>query len=128
MKRRPWKRLALALAGAAMGLVLAELGVRAFVTVRNVGPSFTVFDPVYGKTLKRSFSCRRMTPEFTMRFTTNSLGFRGPEPERFPRRPILFIGDSFTMGYGVDDGQEFPAVVSRTFGARFRRRDRSACC
>ena len=109
----------LAALGTAVGLALAELAVRAFVPVRNVGPSFTVFDPLYGKRLKKSFSCWRITPEFTMRFTTNSLGYRGPEPDTFPDRPVLFVGDSFTMGYGVNDGEEYPALVRGILAERF---------
>jgi lysophospholipase L1-like esterase len=94
-----------------LALGACELAVRIFVPVRNVGPSFTVADPYYGKVLKRSFSARRITPEFTMRFTTNSDGFRGPELGSLSQRPILFLGDSFTEGYGVNDGEEFPALI-----------------
>lgn len=102
-----------------MSLLLAELLVRAFVPVRNVGPAFSTFDETYGKRLKRSVHCRRVTPEFTMQFTTNSLGFRGPEPASLPlRHVLLFLGDSFTMGYGVDDGFEFPAVVGQALVER----------
>lgn len=92
---------------------IGELIVRIFVPVRNVGPAFTTYDPFYGKRLKKGFSTRRITPEFTMRFTTNSDGFRGPEIVTLSSRPILFLGDSFTMGYGVNDGMEFPALVRK---------------
>jgi lysophospholipase L1-like esterase len=92
-------------------LLLCEALVRAFVIVRNVGPSFTVFDPEYGKRLKPGFSTRRIAPEFDMRLTTNTLGFRGPEPTGPLEGVVLFLGDSFTMGYGVNDGEEFPALV-----------------
>lgn len=99
-------------------LALLELIVRAFVPVRNVGPSFTEYDPVYGKSHKKNFNCMRITPEFTMELTTNSLGFRGPEPAEFPRGGILFLGDSFTEGYGVNDGEEYPALVRRELEKR----------
>ncbi len=89
----------------------AEILLRIFVPVRNVGPSFTMHDPVYGKALKRNLSTTRTAPEFTMNLTTNSLGFRGPEPEEFPSHPVLFLGDSFTMGYGVSDGEEYPDLI-----------------
>jgi hypothetical protein len=94
-------------------LLLLELIIRLFVPVRNVGPSFTEYDPTYGKSHKKNFSCTRITPEFTMQLTTNSLGFRGPEPPTFPSGGILFLGDSFTEGYGVNDGEEYPALVRR---------------
>ncbi len=100
-----------------LSLVLMEGIVRAFVTVRNVGPSFSTFDPIYGKRLKSSFSTVRATPEFQMTFSTNAMGFRGGEVQLEQSRPILFVGDSFTMGYGVSDGAEFPAIVGRRLGA-----------
>jgi len=47
----------------------------------------------------------------TTRFSTNSLGLRGPEvptvkPEGVQR--IVVVGDSFVWGWGIDDGQTFP--------------------
>jgi hypothetical protein len=45
-----------------------------------------------------------------MRFSTNSEGYRGPERTNSPLS-VLFLGDSFTMGYGVSDGAEFPALI-----------------
>jgi hypothetical protein len=94
-----------------IGLILCEGLVRLFVPVRNVGPTFSEFDPKWGKRLKKNFTCVRSSSEFTMRFSTDSYGFRGPEPKEFPAHPILFLGDSFTSGYGVNDGEEFPAVI-----------------
>ncbi|MGI9507243.1 MAG: GDSL-type esterase/lipase family protein [Geminicoccaceae bacterium] len=98
-----------------VSLVALEGALRAFVPVRNVGPSFTAYDPVYGKRLKADASTIRTTPEFEMQLTTNSLGFRGAEPVPSARPPVLFLGDSFTMGYGVSDGAEFPALIARYF-------------
>ncbi len=95
---------------------LGETAARLLAPVRNVGPAFTVFDPVYGKRLKKKLRCERITPEFRMRLTTNALGFRGPEPPAASRGGIVFLGDSFTLGYGVDDGQEYPDLVRRILG------------
>jgi hypothetical protein len=112
------KTLLLALSSLALALSVAEMVVRVWIPVRNVGPSFSVFDPVYGSKLKPHFSAVRITPEFTMRLTTNSRGFRGSEPGASMDRPILFLGDSFALGYGVDDGQEYPALVGELLSAR----------
>jgi len=89
----------------------SELLLRLSKIVRDVGPSITQYDPVYGKRLKKNFKAKRTTPEFTMHYSINSLSFRGPEPAKFPYNPILFLGDSFTEGYGVTDGEEFPELV-----------------
>lgn len=119
--RARWPRrvrvLALFISSLLFSVLAGELVVRAFVPVRNVGMDYTTYDPVYGKALKPSFSTVRHTPEFTMRFSTNSLGFRGPEPDAPLDHPILFLGDSFTEGYGVDDGEEYPDLVRRALAA-----------
>jgi len=116
-ERSRWPlRVLLILVGTCLGLLGAELMVRVFFTVRDVGPPLTEHDPVLGQRLKRSFRCVRETPEFRMRFSSNSLGWRGPEPAGVGAE-ILFLGDSFTMGYGVDDGLEFPQLLARRLGA-----------
>ena len=115
--RNPWINIALCLVTLLAGLVICELVARNFVSVHNVGPSFSTYDPYYGKVLKKTFSCRRVTPEFSIAFTTNSEGFRGSELGSLSPRPILFMGDSFTMGYGVNDGEEFPALVQKALNA-----------
>ena len=111
-------KMALAIVSLLAALAVCELALRAWVPIREVGPTVTTYDPFYGKALRRSFSVQRTAPEFTIRITTNSLGFRGPELGALSRRPILFLGDSFTLGYGVDDGQEFPALVGRSLRER----------
>ena len=118
MTRAFWKNLALSLIALLVSVGIGELILRCCVSVRNVGPSFSMYDPGYGKMLKKNFSCRRITPEFTMKFTTNPEGFRGPALESLSRRSILFLGDSFTMGYGVNDGEEFPALVRKALNER----------
>jgi hypothetical protein len=109
-----WKNPVIVLIAILVSLGICELVVRNFVPVRNVGPSFTRYDPYYGQLLKQNFSGLRVTPEFTMRLTTNAAGFRGPQGDISSKsKPILFLGDSFTMGYGVNDGEEYPALVRK---------------
>lgn len=97
--------------GLCVALALAEVLTRLFIPVRDVGALFTVNDPVMGKRIKKNFHTVRITPEFTMTFTSNSFGFRGQEPDPAATNSILFIGDSCTMGHGVNDGEEFPALI-----------------
>jgi hypothetical protein len=112
-ERARWpSRFLLILGGTLLGLLAAEILVRAFVPLQDVGPPLTEYDPALGVRLKRSFRGVRETPEFRMRFSTNSRGWRGPETAG-EKAEILFLGDSFTMGYGVDDGLEFPQILGR---------------
>lgn len=55
-------------------------------------------------------------------FRLNSHGFRGPEPDEEPpadpsKRQILFVGDSFLIGYRVREGQLMPAVTESALAA-----------
>ncbi len=104
--------------GILFALVVVEFTIPFFISLRDVGPSFTIYDPEFGKRIKPNISVMRAAPEFRFRLTTNSLGARGPEPEYPLHNSILFLGDSFTMGYGVSDGEEYPALVR----AELRRR------
>lgn len=95
-----------------------ELFVRTFVPVRNVGPAFTVYDPIYGKRMKANLHATRIAPEFRFNINTNSLGMRDPEPAKLPTDGVVFIGDSFTEGYGVGDSEAFPALVRAGLASR----------
>lgn len=112
---------ALVLASLCLALGLAEVLARSFVSVRDVGPGFTVNDPVLGKRHKANFSTTRKSSEFTWTFSTNSHGFRGAEPFAAAAGSVLFLGDSFTMGFGVSDGEEYPALVGRRLKERVGR-------
>ncbi len=109
--RRIRRRLLALVAGFVFATLLVEVAIRITGVAPAVGPLLTQWDAQDGRALKPGFHCMRYTPEFEMEFTTNSEGFRGPElPQRIDRS-ILCLGDSFTMGYGVGDGAEFPALV-----------------
>ncbi|MEK7591224.1 MAG: SGNH/GDSL hydrolase family protein [Patescibacteria group bacterium] len=48
--------------------------------------------------------------------TTNSLGFRGPELD--PKKPLLvFLGDSITFGYGLEDDETIPRKAQKALPA-----------
>jgi hypothetical protein len=59
--------------------------------------------------------------KFKFKYTVNSLGYRGREidPELDAGAPrIVVLGDSYAFGMGVNDGEEFPAVLDRALGGR----------
>lgn len=65
------------------------------------------------------FTCA--TDEYRFTATVNRWGFRGPETSahRGPGRRVLVLGDSSTFGWGVEDGEAWPAVLGRTLGEGF---------
>ncbi len=52
------------------------------------------------------------------RLTTDGEGFRATPPSSGPE--VLFMGDSVTMGFGVNDAEAFPAVVAGMLGRSVR--------
>ena len=117
--RARWGELLLLGASGLVCLVGGELFVRAFIPVWYVGPDFSEYHPEYGKALRRSVSVDRLTPEYTMHLTTNAEGLRGPERTATATGAVWCLGDSFTMGFGVEDGEDFPALL-RAEAARRR--------
>ena len=64
-----------------------------------------------------------LTREFSVHYTTNSLGYRGPEFE--PVKPadtyrILILGDSITFGWGVEDNQTFSYLLPELLNHQFQ--------
>lgn len=54
-------------------------------------------------------------------FSNNSHGFRGSREYRDPKQAdfrVLFLGDSFTYGVGLNDDQTFTYLVEKILGAR----------
>jgi len=67
-------------------------------------------DKLCGFKLKRNYKSRWRWHEFDIWVKTNSHGLRSPEirPKRKDTTRILCIGDSFTMGHGVNERNSYP--------------------
>ncbi|MFO1082024.1 MAG: hypothetical protein U1E23_15510 [Reyranellaceae bacterium] len=57
------------------------------------------------------------TPEFTMPVATNKDGLRSGPPPVAGQPVVLFIGDSFTFGWGVAPAQRFSELAAAAAGA-----------
>jgi len=58
---------------------------------------------------------RQVSPDFDVLTRIGPMGLRGPEPASDPE--IIFLGDSFTFGQGLDEGQTFPAIFCAEMNA-----------
>ncbi len=100
-------------------LIVCDFFLKQFASIRSVGTPLTVYDPVYGKRFKKNFSTIRIAPEFNIELTTNEHGYRDISYASLPDKPILFLGDSFTMGYGVSDEETFPSLVRKALDEKY---------
>ena len=56
-------------------------------------------------------------------YTTNEYGYRAAMPEissRYDLPHVVVLGDSYTFGVGVNDGEEYPALLARGLGSSAR--------
>lgn len=110
-------------------LLALELGARVwlgdgFRPGEREGASWNVlarFDPDLGWANRPAAQGRVVTEEFEYRARTNSLGLREQEFElrkRAGTRRVLFLGDSMTWGWGVNDGRRFTDLIAAELAPR----------
>lgn len=95
---------------------VAELAVRIY-NPQEVAPIRFVFDPQLGDIPTPNQQGRKIRPGFfDHTYSHNSLGFRGSKEYRYEKQTdhrLLFLGDSFTYGFGVNDDQTFPYLTEK---------------
>jgi hypothetical protein len=132
-------RAGLVLFGVLLTLAVLEGGYRAYKIVRYgfvdyidlAVAGYFAAHPVYGYALAKNFSSEQVPGHIrrsvygvnysmTTKFTTNSLGYHGPEFS--PAKPagvfrIVTFGGSTTQGLEVDDGLNWPAQLEALLNA-----------
>jgi hypothetical protein len=120
--RETFKNLTLLIASLAISLLAAE-GVLRLLAPQRV-PRFPrglfVSDPALGYRLTPLFRGTASTGEYRTALRTDRLGLR--EDRDYAAKPantdrILALGDSFTMGVGVESADAFPKVLERLLAA-----------
>jgi hypothetical protein len=75
------------------------------------------YDTAFFYRLKPHTSFSFQNIEFNNQFSTNSLGMRDDDAS-LNRPQIAFLGDSYTIGWGVDQQQTFTSLTRRKTGMR----------
>lgn len=114
-KRRVVMSLLMMVAATMITLVVAEIAVRIIEPQRTMYPRWQ-FSAEYGAML---FPDRTMVHEkpgrWRFKYTTNEFQYRGPAiplRETYERENVVVLGDSYSFGTGVNDGEEFSAVMA----------------
>lgn len=107
--------------GSAAALGLSELGLRLAVPDLAYRTAPFVARHDIGFALQPKLTTRFVREDFSTRLVTNAEGFRGPWPTPIPgRRSVFFLGDSSTMGQGVEFEECFTEVFNRSLRAAGR--------
>ena len=81
-----------------------------FTDIKYRREEFLIPDNEFGHRNKPYFDGWLVGPEFRNRIQTNSYGFRGMQdflPQRDGKLRIMALGDSFTLGFGVEEDEVF---------------------
>jgi len=108
------------LLGLLVALAVAEVAVR-LLSPQEVGPVRFACDPELGYIpVPHQQGVRNAPGGFTFSYSNNSLGWRGRAEYRETKQAdnrVLFLGDSFTYGLGVNDDQTFPQQIEKKLNA-----------
>ncbi|MEF8880533.1 MAG: SGNH/GDSL hydrolase family protein [Candidatus Nanohaloarchaea archaeon] len=105
-------------------LVIGEIGVR-MTNPQPIMPRYVTDAPYDVRMNMPDTKYQHKTPDYKVKFDVNSEGMRDSrefqyqKPENTTR--IVVIGDSFTMGYGVNRTDLFTSVLER--GLKYKERD-----
>lgn len=78
-----------------------------------LAPAIELSAGAWGYGLKPNFEGRFLSSDFDVSFRTNSSGLRGPKLKATANSQLLALGDSFTMGFGVDEDEIYHSLLSR---------------
>jgi len=104
-------------------LVLGALALEGILRLSGFRPVVTINEPDrdLGWVKRRGTSTRKATSEYDITFAINSLGLRGDESLTLAKpagaKRVLFLGDSFVLGYTVDRHDHFVDLVGAAIAA-----------
>ena len=91
-------------------------GVGAVFYSHSVGAPVIMPDERYGWILRPNARSTARTRDFTITYTIDATGHRvTPSPREHPKATVLFVGDSFTFGEGVNDSEPYPSVLAAQY-------------
>lgn len=103
------------------GVISFEVMLRVFAPQPYIHPRYQ-YSERYGQILYPSTVMVAEAPgEWRFTYTTSEYGFRAPTvpiSSRYDLPNIVVLGDSYAFGIGVDDGQEFPAVLAKSLAGQ----------
>ncbi len=117
------KNWLLALVSVVLGLLVAEVTVR----IALPDPGFFPFNSPAGMLIPHpdreyayapEFSARTVTADYDIQVETNSLGLRDDPLVEGSAVDVLAVGDSFTVGFGVEANEAWPSRLEEYLNSR----------
>jgi len=108
-------KFCLSAASVAVALILCEFFVGAFIPQAVMYPRVRLSEKYYHDLYPGEKMLHEMPGRWKFIYTINEYGCRGkavPVKEKYDKKNIVILGDSFAFGQGVSDGEEFPEVMA----------------
>jgi hypothetical protein len=102
-------------------IVGLELLVRALDPQAYIHPRYQYSERLSQTLLPSTEMVAAMPGAWRFVYTTSAYGFRAPTmpvSNRYDRPNVVVLGDSYSFGNGVNDGEEYPAVLAGLLGER----------
>ena len=97
--------------------VLFDITVKNLINYYNNGNKYIIENPIYHHDLKKNFVQENYFQFKKYKIITNSLGFKDSEirniEKNSSKRRIIFIGDSFTEGVGLNYENTFVGIIDK---------------
>ena len=120
-----WKRIKytsiIVLASIIVLLIISELYLAIFNPQPYIYPRLS-YSEKYRKIQPKNTKIVHCTPPFKRYYTTNQYHHRGdiiPISNKYDKQNIVLLGDSFTFGIGVNDGEEYASILTDNLSANF---------
>jgi hypothetical protein len=114
-KAREWRnRLILLSVSLLISLLLAELLTRLFFPLSDRRDNIALDGKTLNSFVEPGTAYRQVSNEYDALTTITDKGYRAPAVEGSP--DLVFIGDSFTFGYGLNDAETFPSLYCAAVG------------
>jgi hypothetical protein len=122
MKRQTFLALTTAVVTVGILLIVGELAVRWFSPQDSMYPRWE-YSSRYGFENQRNTTIVHESPgEWKYLYWVNEFRYRGepvPISNSYDKTNIVVLGDSYTFGIGVNDGEEYSAVLQDAIGDQF---------
>ena len=97
--------------------ILFDVTAKNLINYFNNGTDYTIKNPIYHHDLKKNFNQENYFQFKKYRIITNSLGFKDSKirniEQNSSKRRVIFIGDSFTEGVGLDYENTFVGIIDK---------------
>jgi hypothetical protein len=103
-------------------IIGGELIIRIFLPQPNLFPRWE-YSPEYGSVFPAETTVISRCPgKWEFFYTINKFGCRGnaiPISDHYDKDNIVVLGDSFSFGQGVNDGEDYPSILAAALNSEF---------